>query len=56
MEPQYEQPPQQQYAPPPPPAAPPRDPIQELKDLAALREQGIVNDEEFAAQKARILA
>jgi Short C-terminal domain len=46
--------------PPPPPApaaAPPpaADPIQQLKDLAALKEQGILTEEEFAAQKARIL-
>ena len=42
-------------APPPPPAAPPPDPIKQLKDLAALKEQGILTDEEFAAQKAKIL-
>jgi hypothetical protein len=48
---------QQQYAPPPPaPAAPPVDPIQKLKDLADLKQQGILTDEEFAAQKAKILA
>jgi hypothetical protein len=48
---------QQQYAPPPPaPAAPPADPIQKLKDLADLKQQGILTDEEFAAQKAKILA
>jgi hypothetical protein len=44
--------------PPPPPAAPPaaaQDPIAALKDLAALREQGVLTDQEFAAQKARIL-
>jgi hypothetical protein len=42
---------------PPPPAAPPADPIiQQLKDLAALRDQGVLTEEEFAAQKARILA
>jgi hypothetical protein len=52
-------PPQEEYAPedapapePPPPAA---DPIQQLKDLAALKEQGVLTDEEFAAQKAKIL-
>jgi hypothetical protein len=29
--------------------------IQHLKDLAELRSQGILTDEEFAAQKAKIL-
>ena len=29
--------------------------IQQLKDLAALKDQGILTDEEFAAQKAKIL-
>ena len=50
------QPQQQQYAPPPAapaPAAP--DPIEQLKELGALRQQGILTDEEFAAQKAKIL-
>lgn len=45
-------------APPPPPApaaAPPPDPIEQLKQLAALKDQGILTDEEFAAQKAKIL-
>jgi hypothetical protein len=42
-------------APPPPPAAPPPDPIKQLKDLAALKDQGILTEEEFAAQKAKIL-
>jgi hypothetical protein len=47
---------QQQYAPPPPaPAAPPVDPIQKLKDLADLKQQGILTDDEFAVQKAKIL-
>ena len=50
----YEEPPPQ-YAPPPPEPAPAADPIQQLKDLAALRDQGVLTDEEFAAQKARIL-
>jgi hypothetical protein len=48
-------------APTPPPApapvaAPAPDPIEQLKGLAALKEQGILTDEEFAAQKAKILA
>ena len=52
---------QQQYAPqpayeePPPPAAPEPDPIEQLKQLAALKDQGILTEEEFAAQKAKIL-
>jgi hypothetical protein len=33
----------------------PADPIAQLKELAALKEQGILTEEEFAAQKARIL-
>jgi hypothetical protein len=51
-----EEPQPQQYAPPPPPpqeAAP--DPIAQLKELAALKDQGILTEEEFATQKARIL-
>jgi hypothetical protein len=35
--------------------APPADPIAQLKELAALRDQGVLTDEEFAAQKARVL-
>jgi Short C-terminal domain len=56
-QPAYQQP-APQYAPPPPPqyAPPPAsDPIQQLKDLADLKAQGILTEEEFAAQKARIL-
>jgi len=45
--------PQQQYA--PPPAAPAPDPIAQLKELGELHTQGILTDEEFAAQKAKIL-
>jgi hypothetical protein len=41
-------------APPPAPAAA-ADPIQQLKDLADLKQQGILTEAEFAAQKARIL-
>jgi FMN phosphatase YigB (HAD superfamily) len=47
---------QQQYAAPAPVAAAPApDMIQQLKDLASLKDQGILTDEEFAAQKAKIL-
>jgi hypothetical protein len=41
-----------QSAPPPEPQV---DMIQQLKDLAELKDQGILTEEEFAAQKARIL-
>jgi hypothetical protein len=41
--------------PPAPAAAPAPDPIEQLKQLAALKDQGILTDEEFAAQKAKIL-
>ena len=36
-------------------AAPQRDPIQQLKDLADLKTQGILTEEEFTRQKAKIL-
>jgi hypothetical protein len=40
----------------PPPAPPSTDVmIRQLKELAALRDQGVLTEEEFAAQKARIL-
>jgi hypothetical protein len=51
---QYAQPPQQQYA--PPPAAPSQsDMISQLKQLGELRDAGILTEEEFAAQKAKLL-
>ena len=53
----YDQPPPEPMpaapAPAPAPAGP--DMVQQLQDLAALKDQGILTDEEFAAQKARIL-
>jgi Short C-terminal domain len=36
------------------PAAPP-DPIEQLKQLGELHQQGVLTDEEFAAQKAKLL-
>jgi Short C-terminal domain len=42
------------YAQPPPAAAVP-DPIEQLKELGQLHAQGILTDEEFAAQKAKLL-
>lgn len=38
------------------PAAPAPDMIEQLERLGQLRSQGILTDEEFAAQKARLLA
>lgn len=49
---------------PPPPAAPAvavapavaaPDPIEQLKQLAELHQQGVLTDQEFAAQKTRLL-
>jgi len=54
-----EAPPAQQAAPAPPPAAPvapaSTSTIDQLKELAELKSQGILTEEEFAAQKAKIL-
>ena len=36
-------------------SATPDDPIAQLKELAALKERGLLSEEEFTAQKARIL-
>ncbi|MER6218848.1 SHOCT domain-containing protein [Streptomyces sp. NPDC001674] len=51
----YAQAPAAQQQPPPPAPAGMDDKIGQLKQLAELKEQGILTDEEFAAQKARIL-
>jgi len=56
---QQEAPQQQQYyeeAPPAAPQAPAADPIEQLKQLGELHQQGVLTDEEFAAQKAKLLA
>jgi hypothetical protein len=47
----------QSYEDQPPPEAADggEDRIEKLKDLAALKEQGALTDEEFASEKARIL-
>ena len=51
-------PPQYEEAPPPAaPAAPPApDPVERLRELAKLRDEGILTDEEFAAEKHKLLA
>ena len=54
---------QQQYAPPPPPPPPPaqsapaeEDMLVKLQKLGELKAAGVLTEEEFSAQKARILA
>jgi hypothetical protein len=51
-----EEPAQPAYAP-PPAAAPPEeeDPVTRLRELAALRDDGILTEEEFAAEKRKVL-
>ena len=48
------EPPAQYEAPPPAPVAA-SDPIDQLKELAALRQQGVLTEDEFTAQKSKIL-
>jgi hypothetical protein len=49
-------PPEAEAAPVAPPAVGPTpENIEQLKELAALKDQGILTEEEFAAQKAKIL-
>jgi Short C-terminal domain len=56
QQPQYAAPPQQQYAPPPPPAETSQaDVISQLKQLGELRDAGVLTEDEFAAQKAKLL-
>jgi hypothetical protein len=49
----YAPPPQQAYAPPPQEE---EDPIEKLREYAKLRDDGILTDEEFEAQKRRLLS
>ena len=47
-----------QYAEPEPapaPMAPPVDPVEQLRELAKLRDDGILTEEEFAAEKRKVL-
>lgn len=63
LEAQQQQQQQQQYAPPPAPGPPAPAPnqgispeaMEQLKQLADLKSQGILTDDEFNAQKAKIL-
>jgi hypothetical protein len=54
--------PQEDAAPPPQAAPPPaasgggESRVDQLKELASLREQGVLTEEEFASEKARILS
>jgi len=50
-----QQPVQAAPPPPPPPPASSEDRVTQLKELAELKEQGILTEQEFAAEKARIL-
>ncbi|MFF0474928.1 SHOCT domain-containing protein [Streptomyces sp. NPDC004284] len=62
---QQEPAPAQQYAPPPPPPPPPAaapapaddmsSKIAQLKELGELKEQGVLTEAEFAAQKSKLL-
>ena len=53
----YQQPPPQQQAP-PPTAAPPQSSamLDQLNQLAALHQQGVLTDDEFSAAKAKLFA
>ena len=51
----YQQPAYEQPAPAPAAGGISNDAIQQLKELAALKEQGILTEQEFGAQKAKIL-
>jgi len=56
-QPQYQEPPPQYQQPPPAPAAAPDagDMIEQLKQLAELKEAGVLTEAEFAVQKSKIL-
>jgi putative oligomerization/nucleic acid binding protein len=56
-QPQYGEPERAYDEPPPAPAPAPAAtvPVEQLKELAALREQGVLTDAEFAEQKAKLL-
>jgi hypothetical protein len=43
------------YAQQAPAAAPAADPVEQLRELGELHQSGVLTDEEFAAQKAKLL-
>jgi hypothetical protein len=51
----YDQTMTQPQAPPPPPSSGRSDTLSQLEQLGALKAQGILTEEEFAAEKAKIL-
>ena len=51
----YQEPAPQYVQAPPAPAPPEVDPIEQLKQLASLHTDGVLTDEEFAAQKRKLL-
>jgi hypothetical protein len=51
---QYDQPPQQQAPPPAPAPAASSSMVDQLNQLAALHEQGVLSDDEFGAAKAKL--
>jgi hypothetical protein len=51
----YAAPPPQQYAEPAPAAPAEEDPMDQLRELAQLKNEGVLTEEEFAAAKAKIL-
>lgn len=51
----YAPPPQEMYAAPPPVQASQEDVIAQLERLGALKAQGILTEQEFAAEKAKLL-
>ena len=53
---EYAPPPQEQYYAAPPAPAPEDDMITQLERLGALKAQGLLTDEEFAAAKQKLLA
>jgi len=52
----YDEPQPQSYAEPEPAAPPEEDPVVRLRELASLRDDGILTEEEFAAEKRKLLS